>query len=343
MDVMSAVPEVAYYYPAPYWGWRESGWIKSLLLFFDEVSILLPNYMYGHHTAEDPTLVLPLEERGLLRVLEPTAWVDDDMATELAEVVVELLTNGTFDELEPNPHFRELSQSRMGYGADVGLADMLVEELMARGLAKPSEDNVSIPLHPVVRETILVILGQLSRSAGARNSLAVHPATNDTQAIGELIKTLSHDPLPSSQGVVALDMEPVTLDLDPVPLDDVLAFRDENGAAHRAYMRDLRRFMSELALIDAPNEREIALVARRQEIADSAHDLQRSTRNAIGKNLSSWSLGIAGSAWSIASGDPIGMALAVAGLLPNLVGGDDAVSAYSYMFAANRSFGTPER
>ena len=27
--------ETAYYYPAPYWDYRDSGWVKSLLLFFD--------------------------------------------------------------------------------------------------------------------------------------------------------------------------------------------------------------------------------------------------------------------------------------------------------------------
>ena len=58
-------------------------------------------------------------------MLEPNDWVDDEMATQLAEVVVELLTNGAFDDLPESDYFAELSQSRMGYGADVGLADML--------------------------------------------------------------------------------------------------------------------------------------------------------------------------------------------------------------------------
>ena len=119
---MTQLPDVAYYYPAPYWGWRDGGWVKSLLLFFDRVSILLPGYMHGHHEIEDPTLVIPLEERGLLQVLEPNDWVDDEIATQLAEVVVELLTNGAFDDLPESDYFAELSQSRMGYSADVGLA-----------------------------------------------------------------------------------------------------------------------------------------------------------------------------------------------------------------------------
>lgn len=59
---MNERPDVAYYYPAPYWMPHETDWIKSLLLFFDRVAILLPGYMYGRHRTADPTLA-----RGRLR------------------------------------------------------------------------------------------------------------------------------------------------------------------------------------------------------------------------------------------------------------------------------------
>ena len=108
---MSSHPDIAYYYPAPYWSVRENSWIKSLLLFFDQIAILLPNYMYGRHQAADPTLVEPLEDRGLLQVLEPGTWIDEKMANHLAEIIVELLTNGTFDDLPKTEYFHELSQS----------------------------------------------------------------------------------------------------------------------------------------------------------------------------------------------------------------------------------------
>ena len=194
---MSNNPDIAYYYPAPYWSLREGTWIKSLLLFFEEVAILLPHYMYGRHQAADPTIAKPLEERGLLRVIEPNEWIDAKMANQLAEVIVELLTNGMFDDLPEPKHFHELSQSRMGYGADVELADFLVEELRTRNLARPSEDGVSIPLHPTVRTTILVILAQLSRLAGNERGFTIHPATDDACAINDLIKTLSRESMPS--------------------------------------------------------------------------------------------------------------------------------------------------
>ena len=114
--------DTAYYYPAPYWAMREGGWIKSLLLFFDEVAILLPNYMHGRHTEADPTLAGPLEDLGLLRVLEPNDWVGVETANQLAEIVVELLTNGTFDDLPKGWLFRRVVavQDRLQCGRELG-------------------------------------------------------------------------------------------------------------------------------------------------------------------------------------------------------------------------------
>ncbi len=339
---MSERLDVAYYYPAPYWGIDEGGWVKSLLLFFDKVSILLPGYMYGRHHFADPVLAEPLEDRGLLEVLEPTNWIDPDMAKKLAEAVSGLLANGVFDDLSKDVHFHELSQSRLGYGADVKLADSLVSELRAKGLAKPSEDGVSVPLQPTVRATILVILAQLARSAGTKQDLSIHPATNDGSALRDLIKTLSREGMPSRDRVIAFDLEPVSFDMDSVPLDELLQFRSEHQAAHRAYMRDLRGFMAELADVSRQEEREALLLQRRQEISDAAHDLQRSTRRALGRNLPSWSFGLAGGAWSATTGDPLGLVFAALGLVSGVLGlkGSDSnnVAAYSYLFQAQRTF-----
>ena len=338
MNQVNERSDVAYYYPAPYWGIREGGWVKSLLLFFDKVSILLPNYMYGRHHAADPVLAEPLEDRGLLEVLEPSKWIDEAMAKNLAATVSGLLTNGVFDGLSNEVHFRELSQSRIGYGADVDLAESLVAELQAKGLAKPTEDDVSIPLHPAVRTTILVILAQLARSAGNKHNLSIHPATNDGRAMRDLIDTLSRERMPSRERVIALDLEPVSFNMDSVPLDELLQFRTENQLAHRTYMRDLRGFVAELSEVCRPEERRVLLLQRRQEIADAAHDLQSSTRRALGRNLPSWSFGIAGSVWSATTGDPIGFLFGTLGLLSGIKGARGAspnqVSAYSYLFQA---------
>jgi len=330
--------EVAYYYPAPYWTADEGNWVKTLLVFFDRVAILLPGYMYGRHLTADPTLAGPLEDRGLLEVLEPNTWVDQKVTEDLATVLVDLLIAGAFDDLPspPGDRFQELSYSRMGYGADVGLSEMLVDELMTRGLARPTEDGVSVPLHPIVRTTILVVLGQLARVAGTRRGMAVHPATNDFTAARDLIRVLDREPMPSAGHVISLDLEAVTLNLDSVPLDDVLDFRAEHGDAHKSYMRSLRGFLAELAAIDA-QDRERMLLERRQELADAAHELRTTARRGFAKDLSSWSLGLAGATWAIAAADPLGLALTAAGLLAGAVPERASPpSAYSYVFSAER-------
>ena len=183
--------DTAYYYPAPFWRASEGEGIKSLFLFFDEVAILLPDYMYGRHRIADPSLAAPLEERGLLRILEPKEWIDSQLAQQLAEIIFNLLAEGVFDDLPEAEYFAELSQSRMGYSADIELAEFLVEELQKRGLARPSDDGVSIPLHPVVRTFFLVVLGQLARSAGERRGMLLHPVTNYKQAADDIVEALS--------------------------------------------------------------------------------------------------------------------------------------------------------
>ena len=335
--------DVAYYYPAPYWGMGEGGWVKSLLLFFDKVSILLPGYMYGRHHVADPVLAEPLEDQGLLEVLEPNKWIDAELAKCLAEAVSGLLANGAFADLDKEVYFHELSQSRIGYGADVDLAGSLISELQSEGLAKPSEDGASIPLHPTVRTTILVILAQLARAAGNKQNLSVHPATGRFEALRDLVGTLSGERMPSRDCVIAFDLEPVSFDMASVPLDELLQFRTENQDAHRTYMLDLRGFMAELAEVQLPGDRRKLLLERRQEISDTAHDLQRSTRKALGRNLPAYSLGLAGAAWSATTGDPIGLVLAAAGLGYGILGpkGEDSnkVDAYSYLFNVDRTFG----
>ena len=332
--------DTAYYYPAPFWLAEEGDWIKSLLLFFDEVAILLPNYMWGRHRDADPTLAGPLEEQGLLRVLEPKEWIAAEEAEKLAEIMVELLAGGVFDGLPEERHFAELSQSRIGYGADAELAGFLVDELRQRDLARPSEDGVSIPLHPIVRTTILVILGQLARSAGNRRGMAVHPATDCPMATKDLLDVLSRDSMPSCEGIVRLDLEPVTVDLSTVPLEDVLQLREDHRKAHRAYMRSLRGFLVELGRISDPAEREAALLERRQEIADMAHDNRRSVGRSVGKSLTSWSMGIAGGVWSAAAGDVLSVTLGTLGLGSDLIPGKgNTVGAYSYLFAVTSAFG----
>ena len=338
---MKGLKDTAYYYPAPFWSKFESDGIKSLLLFFDEVAILLPDYMYGRHISAGPTLTASLEERGLLRILEPKEWVDREMTQQLANVIFDLLGQGVFDNLPKEIYFAELSRSRIGYGAVVEIADFLVMELQNRGLAKPSEDGVSIPLHPTVRRMFLVILAQLARTvASKRLGVALHPATNLSAAAIDIVELLSLPAMPSCHNVIKLDLEPASLDLSSIPLDDVLQLRKEHGNMHQEYMRSLRGFIVELGQIENPKHREAALLKRQQEIADMANDTRSMTRKSLGKNLASWGLGITGAVWSIGTGDPLGAVLGAAGLAAGLIPVPAATAgAYSYLFKVTSAFG----
>lgn len=169
--------ELAYYYPEPYWLARESSWIKSLLLFFDGVAILLPSYMLGRELVADPSLAEPLMDRGLLRVLEPEWFVDEQLADRLADGMVELIAGGAFDH-GAGSSFAALSMSRMGFAElsttrmgirHRGVFEMIHEELKTRGLALDSKDGVSIPLRPDVRLAYLMLLAQEARQAGRRH------------------------------------------------------------------------------------------------------------------------------------------------------------------------------
>lgn len=332
---MKTPPDIAYYYRAPYWGPQESDWVKSLLLFFDGVSILLPNYMYGRHELADPVLAGSLEERGLLRVLKPETWIDENMAGRLAEIMMGLLGEGAFDDLPEARHFHELSRSRMGYSADVKLAESLVEELRSRGLACPSDDGVTVPLHPDVRMTILMLLGQLSRVTGPERGLSIHPVANDPPAVRDLAAAFSSEGMPSYGRFVKLDLEEVSFDLSSVPLDDVLDFRREHRDLHRAYMRDLLGFLVQLASIDGFEDRERALRERRKEIIDAAADIRRAAAHEFHHRLGSWSLGISGFAWPLAAGGALSTVLgAVKWIWDQLGAGEETVTAYQYLFAA---------
>jgi hypothetical protein len=108
-------PEVAYYYPEWHWRPDEHGWIKSLLLFFDEIALLVPDYKRFEPANLDPPLAGVLQDEGLHRIIEPEQFVDAEMTTALAETMVTIIEGGAFDHLSRSDDFTELSMSRAGY------------------------------------------------------------------------------------------------------------------------------------------------------------------------------------------------------------------------------------
>ncbi|ORB47475.1 hypothetical protein BST43_26000 [Mycobacteroides saopaulense] len=327
------------YVHEPYWLGHDGDYLKTLLLFFDGIAVTVPDYMKDAPLSADPVLAQPLSEHGLLEQLSPESLVDESATETLVEALVELITAGAFKNLDTNAAFVELSGSRLGTYGHRGLAKFLLAELEERGLAKPSEDGVSVPLHPEVRAFVLITLPQILRKSAESIGLALHPISGRPRQVQALLNLLNVDTLPSVGHIVAADLEQVTLDLATVPLDEVLDFRDAHGEAYRTYARNLRRFVRDLGPLDDA-DREAALLDRRDELADAADDLRRQARKAWRRPLASFSLGIAGSAVTLAGGNVPGAMIGAAAAIVGLGRRSEPGSAYSYLFQAQAKLAT---
>jgi hypothetical protein len=232
----ATLQEVAYLLE-PYWLGDDSDWVKCLLLFFDGVAVLVPDYMRERPLLSDPVLAQPLAELGLLQRLSPESLVDKGVAQALTEVLDRLINVGSFDGLDRSDEMLALSYSRLGGYGDQTLADYVIEELRERGLAGESQDGVSVPLHWAVRGVILAISPQLIRSPAERQGLALQPATSRLEFVRALLGVLDKPISPSPAAIVSADLQELTIDLSTIPLDEVLDSRRQHGPEYRAYAR----------------------------------------------------------------------------------------------------------
>jgi hypothetical protein len=323
--------EIAFYYPGPIW--HGSDWIKTMILFFDGIGILLPNYMHGKLEHEDPAITLPLKDKGLLHVLEPEKIVDKKATQKLSRAIDGILDSGALDKLPKDLRFHEISYSRLGAYGDQKLAQELLARLKAKGLAKDSEDGVSIPMHPMARYLVLVLLAQILRSHGPKLGAELSPATDRPDVMQALEELLSLPDSPSAAHVVSLDLETVSVDLRLVPMDEVLGFRKEYFKEHRAYVRSVRKLTRDLAQLPV-EEREEELKDRRDELQAIANDLKTVSRKAW-RRPAGFALGMAGAFWKLKGNDYMGTLLAAAGAVVALKSKEKAdTGAYSYLFRA---------
>jgi len=330
-SVEPTLREVAYLHE-PYWYAGESDWVKSLLLFFEGIAILVPDYMWDRPLESDPSLAAPLSDLGLLTRLRPESLVDRSVAGDLAELLDGLMRRGAFSKLNQEEGFADISLSRLGWDGDPTLSEYIIEELKARGLAKKTRgDGVSIPLQRELRTLVLITLPQLFRLRAEQAGLSLQPATRDSRSIKALRDLLNSPAMPTQGNVVVADLEQVCVDLSSVPLDDVLAFRTDHGEEYRSYARELRRFMREMAATPAAEQSE-ALLDRREAIADEADRLRRLSRRSMRRPLATFGLGLAGGALNLAMGNPIGAGIAFGSGFLGLQRRSDAGSAYSYLF-----------
>lgn len=334
--VAKAPPEIAFYYPNPMW--YSGDWVKSLILFFDGIGLLVPSYMKDRPEIADPAIVAGLREHGLLHVLEPETVVDAAATEKLATSMTDIIASGALDRLATEgTEFAELSYSRLGGYGDRGLADMIHAELKSRGLARDTADGVSIPMHPMVRSLVLVLLAQIIRPHGKLLGIELSPATDRPEIVDALKELLSLPDTPSAGHVVAADLKFVGVDLGAVPMDEVLGFRRDHLEQHKAYARTVRQFVRELSLL-GKQDRAAALTEREQELTELAHALSNTASKAW-KQPASFALSVAGAAWTFTTGDPLGAILAAGAAMAGYSSGSsNEVGAYSYLFEAGRRY-----
>jgi len=332
----SEINELAFYYPNPMWA--DGDWIKNLILFFDGIALLVPDYMKSVPEDIDPAIVSGLKHHKLLQIIEPEKAVNKAATEKLATAMTDIITSGLLDELaKEDTAFHELSMSRLGYYGDNELAQMIFEELKNRGLAKESEDAVSIPMHPKVRSLVLVLLSQILRPYGDSINANLSPATDMPKMVRALSELIGLHSDVSSGSVIEFDLNTVTVDLAAIPIDEVLDFRAQNLQAHRHYMLSIRKFAIDLSYLSA-DEQKIAFELRQAELNDLATDLRKRSRKAW-KKPASFALTLVGAAVSVLA-SPIGSALRVgAAAIGYEKPSKPDAGAYSYLFNAGNRFG----
>ena len=335
-------PDVAFYYPGQYWG--NADWIKNLILFFDGIAMLIPDYMEDHGTFDDYPIISGLKNHGLFHVIRPETNVGAKETEALAKALVEIIASGRLDHLKDTKHsnFGSLSMSRLGYYGDKTLADFIFKELKVLGLAKDSEDGVSIPMDQTVRALILVLLAQILRPKGEDMGLTLSPTT-DQWILVNALKEIIAGPDAASQSIgdiVVFDMAMVGVDLGGVPIDEILDFRQQNYSQHRDYRLSIRKFAHELSLVPS-EERQAVFEQRQEEIDAAACALKKINRRAWNKPIS-FGISLAGAAWTYHSGDPIGAVIAAIAGADAMYGvrpdKSNDVGVYSYLISAHQTF-----
>ena len=199
-----------------------------------------------------------------------------------------------------------------------------------------AQDGLLLPDEPTDEEWIVVpgiasvansILAQAIRAAASEQGWLIEPvATRRDEA--KVFRAILEDAVENvgAADFVMSELSAVTPNLFRVGLDDILDFRSRHRSEFRAYVLALRALLAP-APISGSSDRRAALV-------DEAHRLRELQRRRWPELGTGVSLGIAGAAWTLASGDLLGALIGAAGsqLLPV---GPTPVSAYTYILRAD--------
>lgn len=323
--------EFAHYYGDWSWGGELTDWVKSLLLFFDGIALVIPEATAEQFIDADPVLAQPLAELGLLR----NYWPDIS-----AKMNLDSLPTGYKEYFE---RLAEVSDRIPGGGkpseSDV---DLLLTAISATGLAEAMV-NFGRRVHSAKQRfgddpsnmRALAVASASMLAAQNIREVAIQPVLDNEDAASFVAAIIgSHDN--GRARVISGDLSHVGIDLKAVPLDEVLDFRRQHGPEYRTYSRDVRQFVLELSQLSKA-EQESAFMERRAELDEHAEELRRVGRRAFKHQAVTLGFGLAGAAWTLVHGEDVWGAVfatgaAAAGLSASAAGPTGA--AYSYILQA---------
>lgn len=358
--------EVGLYYPIA--TRIPAEWIKTLVLFFDQVGLLTLDKEHDRASVLDVQDIEPLFEKNLIRTFTLTELLNSEIAKKFKAILQDSATWQTLDSVGREEHFyygRKIYSTLNGPEPSLEMMLLRNELMKLIGVGTTYRENehspqiptyraggetLSVPVHIRLWAPLLSVLPQILREGGFKHAIDLQPITNFYQFTSALERLLKLPGMPSSHLSILFELEQVALDLRFQPTDKVIRFREEHGLRYQAYKNNLRRFVRELSLLSISKSSQqmnehldkITLTAealrsqgfaeRWEELAVEADELRKLARRWWQKPLPTFGLGIVGAAWKeeqhTTSLD----------YLASLVGTNDhgkVWDAYTYFFSTN--------
>lgn len=323
----------ALFYDAPLTTPEDIGLLKGMLLFFDDVAVFST-------AAIDRHLAAPLAERRLLQLVDPryviASHTEAIVRSALHRAAIEneerwLAAAAAGDWYLEVPRLQERFPNRMlGAGDSSGsraAGSLELFKLLAQdGLLFPDESSQAEWVVPGNASVVNSILAHAVRAMAREQGWLIEPvATRRDEArvfsaiLDEIVENVG------ASDVVVSDLSAVTIDFCHVGLDDILEFRARHRSDFHAYVSALQSLLASAPSSRHPADHKAALL-------DQAHRLLELQRRRWTNVQGTVSLGLAGAAWALGSGDLLGALIGGAAPGPQRrLREPTAVSAYTYL------------
>jgi hypothetical protein len=317
-------------YPSGWiWPTDDFDFMKCLIPFFDGLAIFMPEELAEQVIDSDPYLARPLFELGYLRNIDPDISLDKDLSNRILEMVKRFVEDEHFPAVGARLRRTTRSAAHFGFLANPQEVLDFLKDMEHMGLASAiSKDGTFAAQSDVCKaivENCFSALSQKLQSSG----IELVPVKQGTDSGYGLWRSAREYYTP---GIIELDLQEVGVDLRAVPLDEILDFSSRYRMQYQSYLRGIREMMR--ALRNAHDKSEIESIKRDrlEAIEDQRAFLKRASRSEFRRQSLSLLVGIAGSAWTLRTGDAVAAALAAAATAVGLAPSSQQPSAYSYLF-----------